>query len=79
MAKGKKTGGRAQGTPNLLTKELREMLKSIVFKELDHIPETLEKLDADKRLEVVIKLLPYILPKVDAVSMYENENIFSSF
>lgn len=26
MAKGKKTGGRAKGTPNVVTRELREMI-----------------------------------------------------
>lgn len=79
MAKGKKTGGREQGTPNILTKELRDILKGIVLKELEVIPATLEKLDSDKRLELVLKLLPFVLPKIDAVSMYENEPFGSSF
>ena len=79
MAKGKKTGGREQGTPNILTKELRVILKGIVLKELEVIPATLEKLDSDKRLELVLKLLPFVLPKIDSVSMYENEPFGSSF
>lgn len=73
MAKGKKTGGREQGTPNLLTKEMREILKGIIGKEMELIPETLKNLAPEKRLEMVLKLLPYVLPKVETVGMYENE------
>jgi hypothetical protein len=73
MAKGMKTGGREHGTPNLLTKEMRAILKGIIAKEIELIPETLSKLEPEKRLEIVLKLLPYALPKVEAVGMYENE------
>ncbi|MEI8201613.1 MAG: hypothetical protein WCH34_01285 [Bacteroidota bacterium] len=73
MAKGIKTGGRDQGTPNLLTRELRAILKSIVSKELKLIPATLEKLEPEKRTELVLKLLPYVLPKVEPVPMDQGE------
>ncbi|HOY32614.1 MAG TPA: hypothetical protein PKW80_12120 [Bacteroidales bacterium] len=73
MAKGKKTGGREQGTPNLLTKELRSILKSIISKELELLPETLEKLEPEKRTEIVLKLLPFVLPKVEPVIMEKGE------
>jgi len=45
MAKGIKTGGREQGTPNKLTKELRSILKNILAKEMETIPVNLEKLE----------------------------------
>ena len=32
---GKKYGGREKGTPNRLTKELRSVLKDIVYQELE--------------------------------------------
>ena len=73
MAKGIKTGGREQGTPNLLTKEMRAILKGIIAKEIKMIPETLEKLEPEKRLELVLKLLPYVLPKVETVPMGQGE------
>jgi len=79
MAKGIKTGGRGQGTPNILTKEMRMILKGIVARELDLIPTTLEKLDPEKRADLVLKLLPYVLPKVEAVNMHENEPIGSDW
>lgn len=73
MAKGNKTGGREQGTPNLLTKELRIVLKVIISKELELIPERLKKLNPEKRLEIILKLLPYVLPKVETIHMKDDE------
>ena len=71
--KGKKTGGREQGTCNTLTKELRSILKGIIAKELEAIPETLQNIEPEKRLEIVLKLLPFVLPKVENVPMGINE------
>lgn len=76
MAKGIKTGGRDKGTPNRLTKELRLILKQIVFNELSELPERLEKMETDKRTEILIKLIPYVLPKVESVSMDKGEGLF---
>jgi hypothetical protein len=73
MAKGYKTGGREQGTPNRLTKELRAALKNILAKELESIPGQLEKLEPRDRLEMIIKLMPYALPKIETVSMDKGE------
>ena len=38
---GKKFGGREKGTPNRLTKELRSVLKDIVYQELEEIEKHL--------------------------------------
>jgi hypothetical protein len=65
---GKKTGGRVAGTPNRLTKELRTILRDMIADELDALPATLEGLPPKERLDVVIKLLPFCLPKVQAVN-----------
>ncbi len=63
---GKKYGGREQGTPNKITKELREILKDVIQFEIEKLQEYLNSLDTEKRIEIVIKLLPYILPKLEA-------------
>jgi hypothetical protein len=74
---GKKTGGRIAGTPNRLTKELRTTLKGIIAGELDALPQTFEQLPAKERLELLIKMLPYCLPKVDSIGgNYDSENLF---
>jgi hypothetical protein len=72
---GIKYGGRRKGTPNRITKELRTVLKDLLFEELKSIPDHLEKLDTKERLELIIKLLPYALPKVNSVSHTTNEPI----
>jgi hypothetical protein len=73
---GKKTGGRIAGTPNKLTSELRTTLKGIIAGELDALPQTFEQLPAKERLELLIKLLPFCLPKVDSISgSYDSKNL----
>jgi len=70
---GKKFGGREKGTPNRLTKELRSVLKDIVYQELAKIEERLNELEPKERLQLVIKLMPYALPKVNSISHTTNE------
>ena len=66
--KGQKTGGREQGTPNRLTIELRAALKEIIYQEFAGLPDRLEKLEPKDRLELLTKLLPFVLPKVESVN-----------
>jgi|LakMenEpi03Aug12_release.lakeMendotaPanAssembly.Ray.scaffolds.fasta_scaffold2619949_1 hypothetical protein len=61
---GQKYGGREAGTPNRLTKELRAVLKNILHQEIELLPEHFNKLEPKDRLELLVKLLPYALPKV---------------
>ena len=70
---GKKYGGRQKETPNILTKELRSVLKDIVYQELEQIQKCLELLESKERLELLIKLMPYVLPKVTSISHKTNE------
>lgn len=67
MAKGLKTGGRQKGTPNVITKEVRETLKAIMVKELENLPGLMEQLEPKDRAELLTKMLPYVLPKVSSV------------
>ncbi|MGJ8759373.1 MAG: hypothetical protein ACSHXA_02450 [Polaribacter sp.] len=70
---GKKYGGRKAGTPNKLTKELRISLKNILHEEIEQLPNHFQTLTNKERLELLIKLLPFVLPKVTPVSHKENE------
>ena len=65
---GIKYGGRKMGTPNKLTKELRSLLKEVVFNELENIDERLDELEPKQMLELVLKLTPYVFPKIETVS-----------
>jgi len=65
---GKKYGGRDAGTPNRLTKELRAALKNILHQEIELLPEHFNKLYPKQRIELLVKLLPFALPKVEPES-----------
>tara|TARA_R110001583_G_scaffold171820_1_gene325552 strand:- start:334 stop:573 length:240 start_codon:yes stop_codon:yes gene_type:complete len=68
MATGIKTGGRTKGTLNKTTKEIRIVLKDVINNELLNIDTLLTQLEPKERLELVIKLIPYVLPKVESVN-----------
>lgn len=57
----------------VLTINLRESLKTIMQKEIEKLPETLEALEPKERLNVLCKLMPYVFPKVEAVHQTEGE------
>ena len=69
-----RNGGRQKGTPNKLTKELRSLLKDILYDELVNIEDRLNDLETKERIELVIKLMPFVFPKVSMVSSTENEH-----
>jgi 23S rRNA C2498 (ribose-2'-O)-methylase RlmM len=68
-----KTGGRTKGTVNRTTKETKEILQKIISNDLDNISDLLNKLEPKQRIDAVIKLLPYIVPKQTEVSVTEPE------
>jgi len=73
MATGKKTGGRQAGTPNIMTTELRQVLKDVLAKEYAGMPQLLDDLDSKSRIEAIIKLSKYVMPIVEAVHFKEDE------
>ncbi len=50
-----------------LTRDLRQTLKAIVQKELEQLPGYLEGLEPKERLNIICKIMPFVLPKVEAV------------
>ena len=74
-----KYGGRKKGTPNRLTKEVREVLKELVFDEISQVQFHFEKLDPKERIELLIKLMPFVCPKIQPASHSLNEPIDFNF
>lgn len=50
-----------------LTVNIRDTLKDLMQKELEQLPETLKELDPVQRLNILCKLMPYVLPKTESV------------
>ena len=70
---GKKFGGREKGTPNKLTTELRADLKDVLLEEIEQISHRVDELEAKDRLVLLVKLMPYVFPKVQSVSQSLDE------
>ena len=70
---GVKYGGRQKGSPNRMTKELRSVLKDVLYQELEQIQTHLDTLKPKERVELLIKLMPFVLPKVTSISHTTNE------
>lgn len=63
--KGKrKTGGRQAGTPNAVNRDLREIVRGIVEMNAEQIRRDLEALEPKERVNAWIKLMEFVLPKL---------------
>jgi hypothetical protein len=51
-----------------LTGYIRDTLKELMQKELEQLPDTLKELEPVQRLNILCKLIPYVLPKVESVT-----------
>jgi len=60
---GRKYGGRVRGTPNKLTANMREALKTILEGEIKLLPQLLNEMKPEKRAEILSRLLPFVMPK----------------
>ena len=70
-----KTGGRQKGTPNKVTTDLRSILQSIVSSELEHLQTHIDQMPDEQRTQVLLKLLPYVTPKTQAISYVDERPI----
>lgn len=70
-----KTGGRAAGTPNKATADLRKAVSDLIEMNWGRVQEDLDTLEPKDRLMIMEKLLSYSLPKLSAVTQ---ENITAS-
>lgn len=56
-------GGRAAGTPNKVSGTLREWLTSLIDKNRAQIEKDLQDLEPKERLQMMEKLMQYVIPK----------------
>ncbi len=69
MARGKKTGGRTKGTPNEVTKELRERVSNFLSDNWSLIESDFKKLAPKDRIVFYERILSYGLPKFQGVGI----------
>lgn len=77
-----KTGGRKAGTPNVVTKQAKELLSGFIGDEAEHFKSAMQEIYAnDKPLfaALYIKMLPYVMPKLNSVDVTSNNATKLSF
>lgn len=58
-----KTGGRKKGTPNKTTAELKKWVMEFVGSNVESFNKKFSELDVETQFNLIIKLLPYVLPR----------------
>ena len=59
--------GRPKGKPNKSTRELRDTIQKLVEKNLSQMARDLKALPPKERLDILVKLLAYVAPKMQTV------------
>ena len=75
MARGYKTGGRAKGTPNKLTQEFRGRVQLLLDDNWEKLIDDFENLTSKERIDSMLKLLEYCLPKLSRNEFHEVSDI----
>ena len=57
----------------MVTLDLRNTLKEMMQKELEQLPATLKELDPKERLNILVKLMPFVFPKIEAIHHTDGE------
>jgi hypothetical protein len=70
-----KEGGRQKGTTNKMTQRVRTLISDIIEDEADNLRGYIDELDKKDRAEFLIKLLPFILPRLNSsvIDIAENQ------
>ena len=58
-----KTGGRAKGTPNMVTREVRKWIFDVVQDNMEKLENDLKTLEPKERWAIIERILPYIVTK----------------
>ncbi|WP_372751609.1 hypothetical protein [Labilibaculum sp.] len=63
MSERKKYGGRKKGTLNKQTAKIKEVVYSVVTNNIDQLQSDIDLLEPKDRINVMLKLLDYVIPK----------------
>ena len=65
--------GRPKGSLNKTTHETKNLLHNIVGFQLDQVENLLSTLEPKDKLDIIIKLLPYVLPRQSEIAIESKE------
>jgi hypothetical protein len=67
-----KSGGRQKGTPNKVTKDVRDFVRELISNNLELIEKDFKKISPKERLQLTVGLLQYVIPKMTETSLESN-------
>jgi hypothetical protein len=65
--------GRPAGSANKTSREIRQIISSIITQNIDRIQDDIDSLDPKDRLTFMEKLLQYTIPRLQATSIHTIE------
>jgi len=74
MAKGYKTGGREQGTPNRITEKMRCLITDFLSENFEQVKSDILELEPKDRVKFYIDLLSFGLPRLQNQSIEINQD-----
>lgn len=62
-----------------MVSDMRRCLKELMNREIVNLSNTIEQLPPEQRINILLKLMPFVLPKVDRISADSGEPLDLSF
>ena len=75
---GKKYGGRKKGTPNKVTKDIKNAFRQLIESNIDNLSEWLNNIakeNPEKAFDLILKLSEYVTPKLNRTEYKEQTSI----
>ncbi|MEG1543263.1 MAG: DUF5681 domain-containing protein [Tannerellaceae bacterium] len=64
--------GKPKGATNKTTRQAREMIQKLFDDNIDQVQQDLDAMTPKDRVEAMIKLLPYLAPKLQSITLDDN-------
>jgi len=69
----KKTGGRIKGVPNKTSSQTKGLIQIVVSDQMESVNMLLNMLEPKERIDAIIKLLPFVIPKQSTIEIDNKE------
>lgn len=65
--------GKKKEQTEIRVDDMRQTLKELMKREIANLPDLIEQLPPEQRINMVFKLMPFVLPKVNTVNAKSGE------